>query len=218
MKRGELGVIFDVDGTLVDSEKWSVQAWLDIFADAPNPVTAADVQHITGTSLRDGAARLLEIAGMDGDPVAVGDRKEALYMERARGNLCPFPDVIPFLTRLRRAEIPLAVASSGNHEKLALGLEETGIKDYFTAIVSANDVENGKPAPDMFWRAASLLGVAPPRCILFEDAPSGVAGGKAAGMRVVAVTRTFPAEKLAEADLIVTDFTAPKLWGFVIGT
>lgn len=211
------GVIFDVDGTLVDSEKISIQTWLDIFAAAPRPATPADVHAVTGMKLCDGAARLMALAGVAGDPVAVGKRKEALYMQRARGNLMPFPDVVPFLTRLQAAHIPLAVASSGDHEKLALGLDETRLRAYFAAIVSADDVAHGKPAPDMFLRAAQLLGVAPARCVLFEDAPSGVAGGKAAGMRVVAVTRTFAAEQLTGADLVVDDFAAPGLWEFVCG-
>jgi sugar-phosphatase len=86
-------------------------------------------------------------------------------------------------------------------------MELLGMRDRFEAIVSGEEVARGKPAPDVFLRAAEHLGLAPARAVVLEDAPAGVAAGRAAGARVIAIASTFPAARLGEADLVVSSFT-----------
>jgi beta-phosphoglucomutase-like phosphatase (HAD superfamily) len=107
------------------------------------------------------------------------------------------------LAGLKASEIPRAVASSTSRTNLEAIFASTGLHEFFDAVVSAEDVVNGKPAPDVFLKAASLLGVPPKRCIVFEDALFGIEAAQRAGMKVVAVATTNPLDLLRHADRAV---------------
>ncbi len=131
-------------------------------------------------------------------------RKEVLYRAiiRERG-LEPLPGVRIFLERLREAGIPRVIGSSTHRLNIITSLEILGLADFFAAIVSAEDVRQGKPDPDVFLQAAARIGRAPADCVVFEDAPMGVEAALAGGMKAVGVAGTHGNSVLARAHKVV---------------
>ena len=120
-------------------------------------------------------------------------RKEELYREVVRDwGIEPLPWVRPWLAQLAEAGIPCGIGSSTESKNVQLGLEKLGLARFFQTAVTAEHVQKGKPAPDVFLEVARRLGVEPSRCVVFEDAPAGVEAARAAGMKVVGVTTTHP--------------------------
>ncbi len=117
----------------------------------------------------------------------------------------------------RAAGLQVAVASSADQVKIVANLRKIGLPpDGWDALVTAEDVKARKPAPDIFLAAAARLGLAPGRCVVVEDAVNGVQAAKAAGMKCVAVAHTFPAHRLAAADLVratISDVSVADLAG-----
>lgn len=136
--------------------------------------------------------------------------KESLYRELSRERLRPLPGLVPLLDMLDAASIPTAIATSAPAENVVHTLHELRLGDRLTRIVRSDSVARGKPFPDVFLAAATLLGVAPDACLAFEDAPAGLQAARAAGMGCVGVTTAFSAEELvahdAAPDLAVRDY------------
>jgi len=128
-------------------------------------------------------------------------RKEVLYREVVQDwGIQALPGVRTWLERLAEARIPCAIGSSTEQKNVRLGLRLLGLESFFQAAITAEHVQQGKPAPDVFLRAAETVRMEPHRCVVFEDAPSGVAAARAAGMRVVGVTTTHPGGHLEGVD------------------
>jgi HAD superfamily hydrolase (TIGR01509 family) len=118
------------------------------------------------------------------------------------------PGVRQLLEELRHMGIPMAVASSSSRGIVELILSKIGVRHFFTAIVSGQDVLQGKPAPDCFLKAAEALGVDPKNCVVIEDSPPGVEGAKHAGMLCVGFANTHSGNPdLSSADLVLNDFS-----------
>jgi len=128
-------------------------------------------------------------------------RKEELYREVVEDwGIQSLPGVRTWLERLEQAGIPCAIGSSTEQKNVQLGLRLLGLESFFQTAVTAEHVQRGKPAPDVFLQAAEKVGIDPRRCVVFEDAPSGVAAARAAGMKVVGVTTTHPGGHLEGVD------------------
>jgi HAD superfamily hydrolase (TIGR01509 family) len=203
------GVIFDCDGTLVDSEPLSGEAWKRTLAPYGYAVTDADLEACVGVPYARTHAYLaerVEIPSAEALWPTVRDELFTLFDER----LEPFPDAVQTLADLRAHGIPVAVASSSVRERLDRTLDTTGYR--FEVSVAGDEVEHGKPAPDMFLLAAERLGVDPQRCVVVEDSAPGVAAGHAAGMPTLAVCRVPGTEaNLALADRIVNILSATEI-------
>lgn len=198
------GAIFDWDGVIIDSGTLHAQSWRLLAAELGKEI--APDSFIRGFGMK--SARIIaEIHGWAHDPAEIArleNRKEALYREIvARSDIAPLPGVVEWLAQLRDAEVPCAVASSTHRLNIDAVLDRIGLKDAFRTIVSAEDVEHGKPSPEVFAKAAERLGMHAARSVVFEDAHVGIEAGHAAGMKVVAVTTTHPTEQLSAADLVV---------------
>ncbi|HXA10146.1 MAG TPA: beta-phosphoglucomutase family hydrolase [Chthoniobacterales bacterium] len=198
------GAIFDWDGVIIDSAGLHEQSWRRLAQELGKTI-AAD-SFIRGFGMK--SARIIEeIHGWAKEPAEIArltNRKEALYREIvARSEIAPLPGVVAWLERLRAADVPCAVASSTQRLNIDTVLERIGLKVAFREIVSAEDVVHGKPNPEVFQKAATRLGVAAERCVVFEDAHVGIEAAHAARMKVVAVPTTHPVEQLAAADLVV---------------
>ena len=149
---------------------------------------------------------LRRFLGPDAEPALlarVADRKERAYRELAAERAALAPGAEAWLQEAARRGIRHAIASSTPRENVEVVLGRLGIRDRFAAVCAAEDVERGKPAPDIFLAAARALGCTPADCLVVEDAPAGVAAAKAADMRCLAVASGHPPERLAEADLVV---------------
>ena len=181
MRRFDL-VIFDCDGVLVDSERLAVRTEAEILARLGWPLTEPEiVERFVG---RSAAYMHGEIERHLGRPVDWDEEFEARYHEVFERELAPVPGLVDALDRIDAAT---CVASSGSHEKMRFTLGLVGLFDRFAGhIFSVDDVDRGKPAPDIFLHAAAHMGVEPGRCAVIEDSVSGVTAGLAAGMAVFA--------------------------------
>lgn len=181
------GYIFDLDGTLIDTMPLHYRAWDAAMRDAGLP-HALDVDYfyaLGGVPTRRVAELFGEHYGLKLDPDDVFHRKENYFSELQREATLIEP-VVQFARSMYPTH-PLAIASGGPRMIVTRSLELTGLAPLFRAVVTADDVIHGKPSPDMFLLAASQLGVAPERCLVFEDAEPGIKGALAAGMKVVRV-------------------------------
>jgi beta-phosphoglucomutase-like phosphatase (HAD superfamily) len=199
-------VIFDCDGVLVDSEDLAWRAWREVLAPHGVELTAEDEHGLTGRTESD-VYRLVAGRGtLDGEEATldqVGSVLDELFAD-----LTVFDDAVDTAEHLAGLGVPLAVASSSRRRRLDRALAVTGLDRLFPVTVAGDEVEEAKPAPDIFLEAARRLGTRPETCFVAEDTPSGVAAGRAAGMTVVAVLRgRYPREDLAGADRLVPALT-----------
>jgi len=200
------GVIFDMDGVLVDSEPFIKEAGVRLFAEKGFTVHGEDFTPFVGTGEDHLLGGVAEKYGLPFDARRDKARTYAIYLELIRGRLRPLPGVFSFLDACRARRLKVAVASSADAVKVEGNLHEIGLPpDAFDALVNGSQVERKKPAPDIFLTAAQRLGLAPAACLVIEDAVAGVAAAKAAGSRCLALTTSFPAERLSAADWIVAD-------------
>jgi len=197
------GVLFDMDGVLVDSEAFICQAGMEMFAEKGYPVSAGDFLPFTGMGENRYLGGVAEKHGIPFDLEKDKARTYEIYGELVRGKLSPLDGVHEFIGKCRDRGLKMAVASSADPTKVNINLEEIGLhRALFQAVVTGLDIEHKKPAPDIFLKAAGLIGADPKRCLVVEDAVSGVAAGKAAGARVLALTTAFSPGELSEADWI----------------
>jgi beta-phosphoglucomutase len=200
-------VIWDVDGTLVDTAELHFQAWCSLARELDRPFTRAD---FAGTFGWRNAEIIPKLFGLASEPevTALGNRKEDLYRAQAQKGVSLLPGAGALLRGLDEASVPQAIGSSAPRANVELILELTGARQFFTAIVSMEDTSRGKPDPQVFLLAAQRLGVAPGHCLVLEDAPVGIQAAKGGGMRAIGVTFVghHPAESLrrAGADLVVS--------------
>ena len=144
-------------------------------------------------------------------------RKEELYREVVQDwGIEPLPGVKIWLERLEKGGISCGIGSSTEAKNVELGLGMLGLGKFFQTAVTAEHVQKGKPAPDVFLEVARRLGADPSRCVVFEDAPAGVEAGKAAGMRVVGVTTTHPGGHLERVDREVQQLDELELEDLII--
>jgi HAD superfamily hydrolase (TIGR01509 family) len=196
-------VIFDMDGVIVDSEPYSMQALIDILRQHGVEPTADELRRSYGRRVRDDFVDYFSRYGVTADVHIAIAHKQARYYHLAAGHLQPFPGVMALLQRVRDHGYRLALASSGDRVKVAFGMQALELNGTFEAIVSGDDVTHSKPAPEIYLTAAQRLGIAPTECIAIEDAPAGVEAAKRAGMCCIAVTNSVARQQLQRADLIV---------------
>ena len=189
-------VLFDVDGTLLDTEKIYMEAWRQACASAGYAVTH-DVLLRTRAVPEAVSKRIFQEAlGQDLDYSAI--RQERIQIAEAliaaSGDLLK-PGAKMVLDYLKNKGIPMAVASSTGTQKTMAHLDHAGLLGYFDAIVCGDMVERGKPNPDIFWKAAGLLGMAYEDCVVVGDTPADVKAGTAAGMQVLLIPDQVPANE-----------------------
>jgi HAD superfamily hydrolase (TIGR01509 family) len=202
-------VIFDCDGTLVDSEPLAGEAWRRAVAPYGYGVTEDDIAALVGSTYPRTHAYFAERAALPGAEAFFAEISRELYA-LLDTQLEPWPDALETLAELRARGVPVAVASSSPRERLDRTLAHVGLA--FGVSVAGDEIEHGKPAPDMFLVAAQRLGVAPERTVVVEDSVPGVAAGKAAGMPTLGVCRVPGTEaSLAAADRVVDRVSAAAI-------
>jgi len=198
-----IGVIFDMDGVLVDSAESHYESWKRLAEECGGSVTR---EQFTRTFGRQNCDIIPILFGdvSDERSTALADRKEEIYRELIRSRP-PIVEGAPELVRsLHDAGVRLAIGSSAPRENITLILDAMGVTSCVSAIVSGDDHERGKPDPQVFQLAVGRLGLEPSRCVVLEDAPLGVQAARAAGTRTVAVLLYHTAEAFDGADDIVS--------------
>lgn len=206
MRGNYKAIIFDMDGVIVDSEPWHEHAFREVFQELgygeshgihfPDYFGRSDrTLWIDFIAKHKPAQTLEELTQLK------QHRTVKLLREKQ-----PIYAGLPELVRKCAAPYRLAVASGSTHPVIKEVLALKDLRRFFSTVVSSDDVRHGKPAPDIFLRAAELLLVAPEECCVIEDSRAGVQAARAAGMDVIAITNSLPPEKLAHATRVVSSY------------
>ena len=197
------GVLFDMDGILADSEPFICQAAIMMFAETGLIVLPDDFKPFIGTGENRYIGGVAEKYGLNIDIEKVKARTYAIYLEIIHGKLKPLPGAVGFVRKCSNLGFRTAVATSADAIKMEANLKEIGLpSSAFNATINGLDVENKKPFPDIYIKAAERIGLKPEECLVVEDAVSGIKAAKAAGCKCLAVTTSFERAKLSEADWI----------------
>ena len=195
-------VIWDLDGVIIDSAEEHRQAWQRLAQEEGIQFPDADFWATFGKR-NDDIIPIIWGPQSRERVQTLADRKEAYFRELIRTTAAPLPGSIELLQGLHEAGFLQAVASSAPMENIQLISDVLGLRQYLTALVSGETVAHGKPAPDIFLKAAKELGVDPGQCLVIEDAVAGVQAAHAAGMRCIAVAGNRDLPGLREAELMV---------------
>jgi beta-phosphoglucomutase-like phosphatase (HAD superfamily) len=182
--------IFDCDGTLADTMPVHQIAWLHALRKhgAGFEFDWDLFMSRAGKTLELTVAELNEQFGSRLDPVLVAADQRA-HFDTLAANVLPLENVVAFARERARAGFPVSVASGGDAPTVNRTLRTIGVADLFAVVVTAEEVEHGKPAPDLFLLAAQRMGVAPEQCLVFEDSQLGILAAERAGMGAVLVQR-----------------------------
>ncbi|HEY1848739.1 MAG TPA: HAD family phosphatase [Opitutaceae bacterium] len=183
------GYIFDLDGTLVDTMPLHYTAWEAALrrAGLKGRLDEELFYELGGVPSRRVASLLGKRHGLDVDPVAVYRDKEETFMSSLE-KLALIAPVVEIARKASRENKPVAIASGGTRDVVTSTLTKTGLASLFATVVTADDVEHGKPSPDIFLLAAKRMGVSPAGCLVFEDGQPGIRAAEAAGMKWVFVS------------------------------
>lgn len=208
MANNTWAVLWDVDGTLVDTAELHFQAWCALARELGKPFTRADFAGTFGWRNPEIIPKLFGTTYSVDEVAALGNRKEDLYRAEAQKGVALLPGARALLEGLHAGSFVQAIGSSAPRANIEMILDLTQTRPYLPVIVSMEDTQRGKPDPEVFLMGARRLGILPERCLVFEDAPVGIQAAKAGGMRAIGVTFVghHPPESLrrAGADLIVS--------------
>ena len=181
-------MLFDVDGTLLDSNDAHARAWEDAFREAGYAARFADVRPLIGMG---GDKLLPKVIGVDAESArgkALGKRRQEIFRERYLPRLRPFPGARALLERMRAAGLTLVVATSAKEDELAGLLDAAGVADLFAETTSSSDADNSKPDPDIIEAALARAGhLAPAAALMVGDTPYDVEAASRAGVGTIAV-------------------------------
>jgi HAD superfamily hydrolase (TIGR01509 family) len=196
-------VIFDMDGLLVDSEPLINAAAIAMFNEKGLVVQPEDFLPFVGAGEDRYIGGVAEKYQFPLDVPQAKKRTYEIYLDLVPTRLEAFPGVHALVQTCRQAGLRVAVASGTGRVKALAGLRKIGLpEESWDTVVSGEQVQRNKPAPDIFLSTAQKLGVDPSACVVLEDSVNGVRAAKAAGMRCIAVAQTFPASRLQEADVV----------------
>jgi len=197
------GILFDMDGVLVDSEEYICRAAIKMFEQKGLKVKPDDFLPFVGKGEN---AYIGGVAEKYNFPVDIDEVKKItydIYAKLVEGKLNALPGVFEFIEKAKSKGLKLAVATSADKVKMEVNLKNIGLNsEKFDATVNGLEVENKKPHPDIFLHAANKLGLLPEFCLVVEDAVSGVEAAKAAGSKCLALTTSFKKNELEKADWI----------------
>lgn len=207
------GIIFDLDGTLVDTEPIHRDAWFDVMSNYDLTFGTDWFEQWIGKSDRVLAEALERYYKLPATADHLQEQKRTTYHQMATESANPFPGVEALLLVLKE-QYRLGIATNSSDKDAAAVFQKTQLNLHFRTIVTADQVDRLKPAPDMYLLASKRLGLFTDVCLVVEDSPAGVKAAKEAGMYVLAVTNSHPEKNLQEADQIFPTSKAALQWIF----
>ena len=215
-KETDFGLIFDMDGTLLDNNPFHFNAWKSLCLEFEKDLTVEDYKkHISGINSEQTIKYLFGESLSASEIQELKIRKDAYYKRMIAEGVKPLDGLTRLLRQARQAAIPMAVASSASPQNILHVLDLLRIASFFSVVADSTMVTWGKPAPDIFLLASRLMGVPPQKCIVFEDSFNGIRGAKQAGMFTIAISTSHNPEELNRiADRVISDYrslTVPKL-------
>jgi HAD superfamily hydrolase (TIGR01509 family) len=203
------GVVFDNDGLLLDTEPCWTRAQESLFRAHGRTFDLAAKHELVGTSPVTAAPVLARLLDQPQAGQSLSDQMYALALGEITAGAAPRPGAVDLVARLRAAGLPIAVASNAPRRHLLAGLRRVGLDDAFEVVLGVDDVENPKPAPDLYLAACAGLDIAPDSAIGLEDSPPGVAAAKAAGLWVIGIPSIRGVE--LPADMVAQSLAEPEV-------
>ena len=204
------GIVFDMDGVLIDSEPVHIEAWNDVFAEFDLHFEAEWFHQWIGVADRNFTSKIIEQYQLPTQVDTLLQAKRRVFEEKIAQGVPPHKGVKESIPLLYHYD--LAVATSSNRSGAMLSLKGAGLFHFFKDVITADDVLNHKPHPDCYLKAVQSLGFMPSDCIGIEDSASGIKAAKAAGLFVIGVSTSLPAHYLTEADLVLENTEGAINW------
>jgi beta-phosphoglucomutase len=200
-------VLFDMDGVVVDNLPYHVDAWL-LFCERNQIPLTREIFYaeLNGMNSKDTFEWLYNRELTRAEIEVLEEEKEQIYRGFYRDHLKPAAGLLSFLQDLRSHGIKTALATSAGAGNIDFILDGLQIRNQFDAIIGGAEVSKGKPNPEIYIKAAALLGINPADCLVIEDSLQGIAAGQAAGMRVVGISTSHTPQELAHTDVVCSDF------------
>ncbi len=201
-------ILWDYDGVIVDSMPYHAQAWKKMLADYGLEVEEEEIYEQEGRPTPDVVQVLFARRNRPVTPeqaLQIAREKERRYLSAKDAQ--PFPEAMALIGELRQRGVPMALVTGSPLRSVRAVLADDQLA-LFSTVVTADDVKNGKPAPDPYLKAAQKLQKDPRECLVVENAPLGIAAAQAAGMRVAAIATTLPPQRLRHADFVAENFAA----------
>jgi beta-phosphoglucomutase len=200
-------VLFDMDGVIVDNLPYHVEAWL-LFCERNSIPLTKEIfyKELNGMNSKDTFEWFYKKEMTRAEVEVLEEEKELLYREFYAEHRKPAEGLLTFLNELRSRGIKTALATSAGPGNIDFIVDGLGIRDQFDAIIGGAEVAKGKPDPEIYLKAAALVGVAPADCWVIEDSLQGIASGLAAGARVIGITTSHTAQELAHTQVIAPHF------------
>ncbi len=208
MRLKDVGILWDLDGTVIDSKECHYLTWRDTFRKFGFDLDRSFFDAQFG---RNNQATIPIYLGFEPNEElaeSLAEEKERLFRQIAPQQTTLIPGVKDWLKQVKARHIPQAIASSASQENIDVVIASFGLSPFFNALISGEFLP-AKPKPDVFLQAARALNRHPKNCLVIEDSLSGIQAAKNAGMRCVAVSTSHPQVELTQADLVVKDFTIP---------
>ena len=201
-------VIFDMDGTLVDSMPYHTRSWQLFFERKGMQVSPEALKEKGHGTLYDILPRFFGNHLTHDEAYELGMEKEALFREIYRPYMEPVSGLVDWLQLLKQQSLKIALGTAADMSNTDFTLDTLDIRKYFDEIVTSDQVKEGKPSPAVYLFAANMLGVDPANCLVFEDTFAGVAAAKSAGMKVAVITTMHPAPEWGErrVDAILNNY------------
>jgi len=192
-----MNLIFDMDGVLVDNQKWHLEAWVEFGKRHDLIIRKEDFLKHFGSTNQSVLVSLFSNNLSEDEITSFGNEKEAIYREMYKPFIKPLKGLDHFLEYVSGKGFKIALATSAPYENVKFTLETTKLEKYFEVITDASLVKQGKPDPQVYLITAHKLGVKPFDCLVFEDSVPGIQSAQAAGMQVIGVATTHNSEELS---------------------
>lgn len=208
-------IFFDMDGVLVDTERYHIDAIIELFKRHGVKLAAKDTTGVFGRLDEDIIADICKAKKIKCDIDAWGKEKRLIATDLMKRNkVFMFSGVKSILTTVKK-KYKVGLATSSSRSEAEIVLLKIGLRNSFDAILTREDVQTHKPSPEIYLKLSERFRLLPSECVVIEDSIVGLAAAKQAGMRCIAVANSFPVSKLKEADLIVQRLDDQKVYAFL---
>ena len=197
-------VLFDMDGTISDSEKIAWKVTREFMAKRGIILTLEEEKALYGLVWKESIKKILESRGLEYKQSIKNTLKER-YVRNLKKEVEPMPFIYELLKEVKK-NFKVGLATNSRLREVEIIFNKLGFNDYFDIKLARNHIKNVKPSPEIYLKAAASFGLVPSECVVFEDSIVGITAAKSAGMKCVAIVNTYPAEDLQKADLVIKNY------------